>query len=221
MHNNYDFQCSLFMTHLSTRSLKIRNFNAMNSNRFISIFIIFLSSLVSLSAFCQQTESADSLEIFNSIHIKTKPRLHYSAGSSFTYILRYGSISGLNISSFLSYPVSPKISVEAGLIAGRYYSTLKNIFPESGINNSFNTLSVYGSASYQLNQRLTFYGTGIRQLAGSLPLYNLPAGSLTFGSTLTFGNFSVGAAIQMSDWNNYYSSSPFGGNHNYFPSYPW
>jgi hypothetical protein len=193
----------------------------MNSIRSISILIFFLSFLVPRKAFTQEIVTPDSIQVFSSARARIKPQFHYNIGSSFTFIPRYGSVTSLFISPYLSYPLSPKISVEAGLFAGRYYSTLKNISPESGSNNSFNALSIYGSARYQLNERLSVYGTGIKHLAGSTPFCNIPSSSLTIGSTLNFGNFSIGAAIQMSDWNNYYSPYRYGGNPDYFSSFPW
>ena len=193
----------------------------MNSSRNISIFIIFLSFLVSGQSFSQEILSPDSLQTFNSSNAKIKPQLHYNIASSFIYIPRYGSVTGLTFSPCLSYPISPKISIEAGLIAGRYYFTLKNLSREAVNNNSFNALSIYGSATYYLNERLSVFGTGIKQLAGSMPLFNSPTSSFTFGSTFNFGNFSIGAAIQRSDWNNYYSPNRYGGNPDYFSSFPW
>jgi hypothetical protein len=186
---------------------------------FLSITII-LSFLITSQAYSQEITSVDSLQNLNSSPSRFKPQFHYSVGSSFTYIPRYGSVTGLTFSPYLSYLVSPKVSIEAGIIAGRYYSSLKNILPEPGIKNSFNALSVYGSARYQLNERLSVYGIGQKQFFGSMPLYTNPTTSFTFGSTLTFGNFSVGAAIRMSDWSNN-AYSPFGGSHSYFPSNPW
>ena len=177
--------------------------------------------MISGNAFAQQEEFKDSLNLPGSIQVRSKPQLHYSIGSSFTYIPRYGSVTGLTLSPYYSYPVSSKFSIEAGLMAGRFYPIMKNAFPESGINNPFNSVSVFGSARYQLNQRLSVYGTGTRQIIGSHPLYNFPTSSFSVGSTLDFGNFSIGAEIRMSDQNYYNSAYPFGGNRGYFPSYPW
>jgi hypothetical protein len=185
------------------------------------LFTLIFCFILPLQIFSQEIGSADSLENFIYPVIKRTPRINYSVGSNYTFIPRYGSITGFNASTFVSYPVTSKMSVQGGLIAGMYYPVMKNSFTESGINNSCNTLSLFGSASYQLNKRLTVYGTGIRQLAGSVSMYNMPTNSFSIGSTLNFGTFSIGAEIQMSDWNNYYSPSPFGGINSPFSSYPW
>jgi len=54
-----------------------------------------------------------------------------------------------------------------------------------------------------------------------MPLYYLPRSSYSFGSTLNFGSFSIGAEIRVSDMNNYFSPFPAAGNRGYFPSQAW
>jgi hypothetical protein len=186
-----------------------------------TVCLMVLGLLFSMIAHSQEFTAIDSANVFPVSNLKIKNKIHYSLGSSFMFVPRYGSISGMNASAFYSIPVSSRLTVEAGLLAGRYYSAFKGINPENKVYNTFNTLSVYGTAAYQLNQRLTVYGTGIKQLAGQMPLYNMPSNSFTFGSTLNFGNFSVGASIQMSDWNNYFSPSRYSGNPDYFSGFPW
>lgn len=190
-------------------------------NKFIQIFLVLFFLILPIRAFSQYAESVDSSETTDFFELRQKTEFHYTVGSSFTYLPRYGSITGLTVSPFLRYPVTPKFSVEAGLIAGRFYPRMKNSLQESGINNSFNSLAVFGSANYQLNKRLSIYGTGIRQLAGAMPLYNLPTSSFSFGSSLNFGNFTVGAEIRVSDWSNPYTDSPFGRDFSNLSSYPW
>jgi hypothetical protein len=189
--------------------------------KLFSAYVLILNILFTSEAFTQEYVVQDSLQNLSISHFKVRPEMHYSIGSSFMYIPHYGSVSGLNASAFYTYPLTPKLTVEGGFLAGRYYSALKAFNPENKVYNAFNNLSVYGTAAYQLSQRLTVYGTGIKQLSGFMPMYNMPSGSFTVGSTLNFGNFSVGASIQMSKWNNYNSLSPFGGNHGYFPTVPW
>jgi len=185
------------------------------------LFLFILGILLTPVAFCQEPVFVDSLGNPVAEPARMKPGLHYSVGSSFSYIPRYGSVTGLNASAFFAYPLTPGFTLEGGLVAGRYYPTLKNFNSESGTAPSFNTLSMYGSARYQVNRRLSVYGTGMKQLAGAIPLYNLPSGSFSFGSTLDFGNFSFGAEIRMTDRNYYYNSTPIGGNRFFFPSNPW
>jgi hypothetical protein len=110
------------------------------------------------------------------------------------------------------------LSVDGGIIAGRYYSSLWNSDPEGAMHGAFNGISVYGSASYHFNSQLTLYGTGIRQLAGTSPFYLLPKSSYSIGSTYNFGSFSIGVALQVSRWDNSFSTFPINGSQGfYFP----
>jgi len=171
-----------------------------------------------LNTFSQMEESNDSL-INSNLPIKKTPILNYSIGSQFTYIPGVGNISGMNVSAFYKQQVNPRFYVLGGLIASRNYLSLKNQFENLPSKSSFNDLSVYGSAVYKLNQRLSVYGTGTRQLLNSTPYFELPKNTFSFGSNIDFGNFSIGAEIRFNDYSN--SSSPFGGNNGYFPTQSW
>jgi hypothetical protein len=181
-------------------------------------FIIILVSLFSIQAFPQQINYRDSLAESNSQKVILKPQLHYSVGSTFIIVPHLGTVTGFTLSPFLSVPLSPKLSVDGGIIAGRYYSALRNFNPEGAINGAFNELSVYGSASYHINSQLTLYGAGIKRLTTS-PFYSLPKSSYTIGSTYNFGSFSVGVALQMSKWNNYFSPLPINGSQGFYSPY--
>jgi hypothetical protein len=178
--------------------------------------IIVLVSLFSIQAFSQQSYYDNVTNENNSLKPALKPALHYQIGSTFLTVPHLGSITGFTLSPYLSIPLSPKLSVDGGVIAGRYYSALRNFNPEGDMFGAFNELSVYGSASYHLNSQLTFYGTGIKQLAGTSPLNVLPKSSYTIGSTYNFGNFSIGVAVQMSKWNNYGSPFPLNGSQGFY-----
>lgn len=171
--------------------------------------IIVLVSLFSVRALSQQTSNRDSLFMYNSPKVISKPQLHYSLGSSFMIIPHLGTVTGFTINPFLSVPLSSKLSVEGGIIASRFYSALGNFNPESTINGAFNEFSVYGSASYRFNSQLTVYGTGIKQLTSNSPFNSLPKSSYSIGSTYNFGNFSIGVTMQMSKWNNNLGPLPF------------
>jgi hypothetical protein len=180
--------------------------------------IIVLFSLFSVQAFSQQLNDGDSLE-YNSPKVSLKPRMHYEIGSSFTVVPHLGSVTGFTLSPVLSVPLSPKLSVDGGIIAGRFYSTLWNNNPEGAMYGTFNELSVFGSASYHFNSQLTLYGTGIKQLSGTSPFYFLPKSSYTIGSTYKFGNFSLGVALQVSKWNNGFSPFPINGSQGFYSPY--
>jgi hypothetical protein len=140
-------------------------------------------------------------------------------GSSFLFVPHFGSVTGFTVSPFLSVPLAPKLSVDGGFIAGRYYSSLSNLNPERSINGAFNELSVYASARYHVSPQLTLYGTGIKQLTGNSPLYLLPKSSYTIGSNYNFGSFSIGLTLQMSNWNDISGPLPFNGNQIFYSPY--
>jgi hypothetical protein len=106
-----------------------------------------------------------------------------------------GTVTAFTLSPFLSIPLTPKWSVEGGIIAGRYYSSFSNLDPEGALNGAFNELSVFGSAIYHVNSQLTVYGTGIKQLTNTYPFSYIPKSSYVIGSTYNFGNFSIGITL--------------------------
>lgn len=178
--------------------------------------IIILVSIFSNQAFSQQINYGDSLNKANSQKVNLKPRLVYSIGSTFMVVPHLGSVTGLTLSPSLSVPLSPKLSVNGGIIAGRFYSNLWNSNSEGAMYGAFNELSVYGSASYHVNSQLTLYGTGIRRLSGTSPFYSPPKSSYTIGSTYNFGSFSIGVALQMSKWNNNFSPLPINSSQGFY-----
>jgi len=181
--------------------------------------IIVLVTLFSVQAFSQQINWGDKLLPYNTSKVNLKPSLHYSIGSTFLVVPHLGSVTGFTLSPFLSIPLSPKWSVEGGIIAGRYYSSLWNINQEGTSYGAFNELSVYASASYHFNSQLTLYGAGIKQLASISPFYFLPKSSYTIGSTYNFGSFSIGVALQVSKWNNGFSPFPTNGSQGFYSPY--
>ncbi len=173
----------------------------------IFLFIV-LTSLFSNQAFSQQVSYRDSIPGYTP-KANFKPELHYSIGNTFLFVPRLGSLSGITLSSSLSIPISPKWSVDGGIIAGRFYSTLSNYNRENAINGAFNELSLFGSASYHINSHLTLYGIAIKQLTGTSPFNFLPKSSYAIGSTYKIGNSSIGVSVQISKWNNTLSPLPF------------
>ena len=176
-------------------------------------------SLFTIQAFSQQINSSDSLAEYNSQKVNLKPKLHYSVGSTFIIVPHLGTVTGFTLSPFISIPLSPRLSVDGGIIVGRFYSALPDFNPEGAINGAFNELSIYGSASYHISSQFTVYGTGIKQLAGTSPFYFLPKSSYATGSTYNFGNFSIGITLQMSKWNDNLSPLPFNGTQGFYSPY--
>jgi hypothetical protein len=181
--------------------------------------IIVLVSLSSIQALSQQINYHDSLADYNSQKVNLKPRLNYSVGSTFIIVPHFGTVTGFTLSPSLSIPLSPKLSVDGGIIAGRFYSALRNFNPEEAINGAFNELSAYGSANYHISSQLTVYGTAIKQLTGNSPFNFLPKSSYAIGSTYNFGSFSIGVTFQMSKWNDILSPLPFNGTHGFYSPY--
>jgi len=181
--------------------------------------IIVLVSFISIQAFSQQINYRDSLAEYNSQKVNLKPKLYYSVESTFIIVPHLGTVTGFTLSPFLSVPLSPKLSVDGGIIAGHFYSALGNFNPEGALNGEFNELSVYGSASYHINSQLTVYGTGIKQLTGTSPFYFLPKSSYSIGSSYNFGNFSIGVTLQRSEWNGILSPLPFSGSQGFYSPY--
>ncbi len=184
-------------------------------NKYKIGFVIVLCSLFSGEANAQVI-SIDSLNRNNTIVEGLKPGLHYNVGSSFLVAPHYGSASGLTFSPYLTIPLSQKLSVEGGIIAGYIYISPWNSGNEGLMYHSFNEVSIFGSASYQVTPRLTLYGAGIKQLTGNSPYDFLPKSSYTIGSTINFGNFSLGFNVHMSKWDNIYNPLPVNGSQVYY-----
>ena len=180
---------------------------------------IVLVSVLSMQAYPQQINYRDSLNGSGPFRLRPKPALHYSVGSTFLVVPHYGSVAGFTLTPELSIPITPKFSVNGGFIAGHYYSNLSNIYPEAAVNGAYNTLSVYGSASYRYSPKLTLYGAVYRQLAGPSPFNLLPRTSYTLGSTYNFGSFSIGVTVHMSNWYNGLSPFPSNGSGWLYPPF--
>jgi hypothetical protein len=181
--------------------------------------IVVLVSLLSARAFSQQINFSDSLARYNSPKENLKTKLNFSLGSTFIIVPHIGTVTGFTLSPSLSIPLSPKLSVDGGIIAGRFYPALGSFNPEGALNGAFNEISVYGSASYHFNSQLTVYGAGIKQLAGTSPYSLLPKSSYTIGSAYNFGNFSIGVSMQMSKWNDIHSPFQFNDAQGLYPPY--
>lgn len=180
--------------------------------------IISLVILVSAPVFPQQLSSRDSLPANNFKKRNLKPELHYSVGSSFLFVPHYGTVSGFTFTPQLTLPLTPRLSIEGGIIAGHYNSSIINFNPEGGKFGTFNELSIYGAASYNIAPRLTLYGAGIKEITGTSPFYLIPKSSYIIGSSFNFGSFSLGASVQVSRWNNDFGPSLLNGSPGFYPS---
>lgn len=189
----------------------------MSGNKYKIFLLVVLTSLFSVQAFSQQINFRDSIPKYNQ-KANYKPELHYSLGSSFMFVPRLGSFTSVTLSPSLSIPISPKLSVDGGIIAGRFYSPLSNYNREGTINGAFNELYIFGSATYHVNSQLTIYGAGIKQLTSS-PFNFLPKSSYSIGSSYKFGNSSIGLTLQVSKWNDILGPLPFNGSQGFYSPY--
>ena len=102
----------------------------MCGSKFNISLLIVLVSLFSSQAFSQQVSSRDSLAEYNYGKVNLKPTLNYTVGSTFIIVPHLGTIAGFTLAPSLSLPLSAKWSLDGGIIAGRYYSALRNVNPE-------------------------------------------------------------------------------------------
>jgi hypothetical protein len=190
------------------------------------ILIAGLIFLLSIRANAQQVSLPDTLVRYNSGKALLKPTLNYAAGTSFMFMPHIGSVTGITLTPQVSVPLSSKLTVDGGIIAGHYYSAFttpgNDGLAKGSFNGTFNTISLYGSATYYLNPRLTLYGSGIRQLAGNSPFNAIPKSSYSIGSAYNFGSFSIGVTVHMTNWNNTPGLIPFNSTRGlYSPFDPW
>jgi hypothetical protein len=176
------------------------------------IIVVLLFSLFSVQGYSQQLNYKDTISATSFL----KPKLNYSAGSTITVIPHFGAITGFTFSPSFSVPLSPKWTIDGGVIAGYYYSSLPDLNGEGTSHTTFNNLTVYGSASYHINSQLTVYGIGLKQLAATSPYDILPKSSYTIGSTYKFGNFSIGVNFQTSRRDGAYTQFPYNGSQGFY-----
>jgi hypothetical protein len=188
----------------------------MSRFKYILSIILVLVSLFPVQVISQQINLDDDLPSFNASKVNPKPDLHYSIGSTFLAVPHLGSVTGFTITPFLTIPLSPKWSVEGGIIAGRYYSSIGNLYTEGPSYGAFNELSLYASASYHVNSQLTLYSTVYKQLASTSPYNFLPKSSYSIGSRYNFGSFSLGLNVHVSEWNNAFSPFPVNGSQGFY-----
>jgi hypothetical protein len=173
------------------------------------VFIVLLVALFSARAFSQQLTPGDSILPSVSGEALLKARLSYSVGSSYIYIPHMGTVTGFTVAPSVSLPLSPKLRLEGGIIAGRFYPSFRGLSPEGLSGYAFNSVSLYASAIYQVSPQLIIYGSGVKQVSGGYQFTMLPKSSYSLGSRYNFGGFSVGVTVQVSDRINYPGTLPF------------
>lgn len=169
-------------------------------------------------------DSLSSAEQMDESDIKPEAKLRWngSVGTSFIYSRNMGSFSALHGSYGFSRDLNSRFSVDAGLMASTYFP-VSGFFnsSESGFQN-LSSVSIYGTGSYKLNERLVLYGTGIKHLiefGPDNPISSYNFNEISFGTTLKLSNsISVGASVHFVDRPYYYH--PFSNNRSAFDGFP-
>jgi hypothetical protein len=133
-------------------------------------------------------------------------------GSMYSNMPHFGSGMSYFAAPGFTYPLKNRISVHGGIISG--FSS--GILPVHGDYNhsSFNSgfTSVYGSVSYQLNEKVLFYGTGIKNLArygGHSLLMNNSFDEINFGSSIQLSkSITIGASMHIRNYSVFPSNNP-------------
>ncbi len=137
-----------------------------------------------------------------------------SVGTSYSYSRSFGSGMMYYAAPMFTMPVNDRWAFHGGLIASHYQGFNSPYPSESLIHNSFSGMALFAAASYQMNDRLIFHGTGVKQLLSApvtslTPLTPYPLDKLSFGATYKLGNnISIGASIHMNNGRGIYSN-PF------------
>ncbi|MCD4665887.1 MAG: hypothetical protein K8R68_11510 [Bacteroidales bacterium] len=141
----------------------------------IAIFPVFLMGQVSEDYFIQQeTDSTaynisdfDAEEIENYIKEK-KLKVKLEAGTFFGTNFGAGNNYGAYLAPHISYPISPKFSINAGAILS---STYGNLYYEPvyggahlGYPGNFNRTFIYVEGAYQLNEKVTLTGAVYKEI---------------------------------------------------------
>ena len=202
--------------------------------KFILISILFLlftlisygqeeDTLINLPA-SEYLNAENDLEGIDSPH-RLKPHWNLMLGSNFNFSKSFGSSTGIFLAPMLTLPLNNRLSLRGGIVASHTYLYGMGMPDEFVSFNSFNDLSVFGTASYMLSENFEVYGTATKRLT-ELPLIPYPSmlstspNSFTIGTNWRIGNnISVGASFTKTDrYFPFYNSSPFTpGGRSFFP----
>lgn len=150
-------------------------------------------------------------------------------GTSYFYSGAYGSGNEFFIAPEASYGLTPRLSFHGGIMFSytSFFGAPNDTEAESHTMMAMPGLAVYGTANYQLNEKLSFYGTGIRHMSTFFPINNegmviAPHNSYSFGSIYKIGNnISIGASIHVNDRTPYYSPFSTPGSGGYYSPFDW
>jgi len=140
-------------------------------------------------------------------------RVGMNVGTSYAFASGYGSGMRFYAAPTLTMPVTGRLSLHAGVLASSFYPVSGKLVPETGMPAMLSSLSLFAAASYQLNDRLTLHGAGVKQLVNApvnYPLMPYPVDNLSLGATFRLGdNVTIGASVSVRSNNGYNYIPPF------------
>ena len=170
---------------------------------FIRILLIFVFSLYSAGIFAQ-SDNTTGMEMKSLSARLQKLRWDMNLGTSFSFIPNYGGGMNYFAAPGFSYPLKNNISLSGGVLTG-FSSRSFPVFGEQNENaNKYGYTSIYGSVSYQMNENVFFYGTGIKNIANygvASPLFFNSFDEISFGSSIRLGrSVTIGASVHFRDY---------------------
>jgi hypothetical protein len=192
--------------------------SAISMKLIIIVFLFTISFMVSFAQvepgyeFFEDDSMGSDIEMKSElIQPDSKFEWHGSVGAGYMYSKNFGSVNSLQGSYGFSRPLNSRFSVGAGVLVSSY-------FPVTGFFNhsvsdfqNFSDISIYGTGSYQLNERIVLYGTGIKHLVEfgpDNPFSSHNFNEISIGTSLKLSNnISIGASVHFVDRPVYYSPS--------------
>ena len=143
-----------------------------------------------------------------------------SVGTSISYMKGYGSGMQFYAAPAYTLPLANRWSLHGGLVASHFTGFGTPATGESQTPGTFSSLAVFGAASYRMNERLIFHGSGVKQLlaAPASPLAPYPMDHISLGATYKLGNnISIGASMSLNQGRGYspFYSAPINGSQFY------
>ena len=168
--------------------------------RTLLIFVLFLFSS---GIFAQ----SDDIQGNTANPISRKLQKFYwdmNMGTGFSFIPNFGSGMNYYAAPGFTYPMTNRLSFHGGILTGFSIGSFPVFGDQSNRGMRSGYTSVYGSMSYQFNQNLVLYGTGIKNIASYGLLTPLSFNSfdeISIGSTLRLGNsVTIGASVHFRDY---------------------
>lgn len=160
--------------------------------------IVFILAFIALPVFSQEAESP------NLTRRLQKLNWDMQMGTAFTYSPYWGSGISYYAAPGFNYPLNEKFSFHGGVITSvttSPYMASSEIGMQRAASGS---TSIYGTVAYRLNQNVTFYGTGVKNLItfGPPTPFNYNSyDEISFGSSIRLGeHVTIGASVHIRDY---------------------